>query len=179
VTEGYNNGPVISGACIDIDKTKSMRRENVMKTRNTKMSLITIAIAVAMLAAIWTSWGANRAEAVIAIIRQTGVFSLTRGQATSAHVVNTGEDRGFIIQIRVLDSAGNILARSEPQTVEVGQSSSFEFGPEPHLVEGQRMAIRLELTVEGASRNKPGFVATQEIYNTGDGKTTVFLPYIE
>jgi hypothetical protein len=41
------------------------------------------------------------------------------------------------------------------------------------------MAIRLELRVEGASSNKPGFIATQEVYNVGDGKTTVFLPYIE
>lgn len=150
-----------------------------MKTRSTQMSLITIAIAVAMLVAIWTSWGANGAEAVIAIIRTTGLFSLTQGQATSAHVVNTGEERGIIVDYRVLDSAGNILARSEPQSLEMGQSSSFEFGPEPHLLEGQRMAIRLELTIEGASRNKPGFVATQEVYNTGDGKTTVFLPYVE
>ncbi|HEY2975739.1 MAG TPA: hypothetical protein VGJ48_24710 [Pyrinomonadaceae bacterium] len=42
------------------------------------------------------------------------------------------------------------------------------------------MAIRLVLTVDGvADRNKPGFIATQEVYNTGDGKTTVFLPYLE
>ena len=153
-----------------------------MKTRSTQMSLITIAIAVAMLTAIWTSWGANRAEAVIAIIKQTGVFSLTRGQATSAHVVNTGEERGIIVNYRVLDSAGNVLAQSERQTVELGQASSFEFGPPPDWAEGQRLAIHLELTVEGVSRNRPGFpefVATQEVYNSGDGKTTVFLPYVE
>jgi hypothetical protein len=48
------------------------------------------------------------------------------------------------------------------------------------------MAIRLELRVEGASRNgnrgTPGpddFIATQEVFNVADGKTTVFLPYIE
>jgi len=42
------------------------------------------------------------------------------------------------------------------------------------------MAIRLVLTVEGASHNnKPGFIRTQEVYNVGGGKRTVFLPYIE
>ena len=61
---------------------------------------------------------------------------------------------------------------------QTGQASSFDFGP-LDLTEGQRMAIRLELRVEGASRNNPGFIATQEVYNVGDGKTTVFLPYIE
>src|SRR5206468_12667548 len=116
--------------------------------------------------------------AVIAIIRQTGMFSLAQGQVTSAHVVNTGEERGFVINWRVLDSAGNVLAQSDRRRVELGQASSFEFGPLA-LPEGQHMAIRVELMVDGALRNKPGFIATQEVHNVGDGKTTVFLPYLE
>lgn len=60
-----------------------------MKTRNIRTKLIAMAMMVTMLAAIWTVWGTSSAEAVIAIIRQTGVFSLARGQSTSAHVVNT------------------------------------------------------------------------------------------
>ncbi len=149
-----------------------------MKTRNRSKKLIAMVMAVGMLAAIWTIWGASRAEAVIAIIRQTGNFSLAQGQATSAHVVNTGEERGFGINWRVLDSAGNVHAQSDRRRVELGQASTFDFGP-LELTEGQRMAIRLELRVEGPSSNKPGFIATQEVYNVGDGKTTVFLPYIE
>ena len=141
------------------------------------MKRIAIVIAVAI-ATIWTIGGASTAEAVIAIIRQTGMFSLAQGQATSAHVVNTGEERGIVIDWKVLDSAGNVLAESGPQRVELGQASSFDFGP-LGLEEGQRMAIRVELMVEGASRSRPGFVATQEVFNVGDGKTTVFLPYIE
>lgn len=151
-----------------------------MKVRNTRTKLIALVIALGALAATWAALGASRAEAVIAIIRTTGMFSLTQGQATSAHIVNTGEERGFIIQIKVLDSAGNILAQSERQMVELGQASIFEFGPPPDWAERQRLAIRLVLTVDGvANRNKPGFIATQEVYNTGDGKTTVFLPYLE
>jgi hypothetical protein len=159
---------------------QTVREENLMKTRISTTKLIAIVMVVGVFAGIWAAFGANRAEAVIAIIRTTGLFSLTQGQATSAHVVNTGEERGFIIQIKVLDNEGNILAQSERQMVELGQASSFEFGPPPDWAERQRMAIRLVLTVEGiANRNKPGFVATQEVYNTGDGKTTVFLPYME
>ncbi len=152
-----------------------------MKTRNTT-KLIAMVMTVGMVAAIWTVWGANRAEAVIAIIRETGVFSLTRGQATSAHVVNTGEERGIVINWRVLDSAGNILAQSERQTVELGQASSFEYGTGVYIPAGQRMTIRVELVVDPNNPNnghKPGFIATQEVYNTGDGRTTVFLPYLE
>ena len=106
------------------------------------------------------------------------MFSLVQGQATSAHVVNTGEQHGIIVDWRVLDSAGNILAQSDRRRVELGQAWSFDFGP-LGLAEGQRMAMRVELMVEGASRNHPGFIATQEVYNTANGKTHVFLPYIE
>jgi len=108
----------------------------------------------------------------------TGVFSLAQGQATSAHVVNTGEARGIIVNWTVLDSAGNTLAQSDRRTVEPGQASSFEYRP-LDLTEGQRLGMRVVLTVEDAHRDKPGFIATQEVYNTGDGKTTVSLPYIE
>ena len=148
-----------------------------MKTRNTTIKRIAMVIAVAI-ATIWTIGAASTAEAVIAIIRQTGTFSLAQGQATIAHVVNTGDERGIVIDWKVLDSAGNVLAQSERRRVELGQASSFEFGPLA-LPEGQHMAIRLELMVEGDSRNKPVFIATQEVHNVGDGKTTIFLPYME
>ena len=149
-----------------------------MKTRNTSTKLIAMVIAAGIAMAGWAIWGASRTEAVIAIIAQTGLFSLAQGQATSAHVVNTGEERGIIVNYRVIDSAGTVHVESDRRRVELGQASSFDFGPFA-LAEGQRMPIRFELRVEGASKNKPGFIATQEVYNVGDGKTTVFLPYLE
>ncbi len=151
----------------------------MVKTRNTTTKLIALVITLAAAAAIWTIWGASRAEAVIAIIRQTGNFSLAQGQGTSAYVVNTwaGDERTIIVIFRVLDSQGNTLAQSERQMVAPGQASTYEYGTGVYMP--ARMAIRLVLTVEGASRNKPEFIATQEVFNMDDGKTTVFLPYIE
>jgi len=153
-----------------------------MKMLNRSTKLIAMLMAVAVLAAIWTIWGTNRAEAVIAIIKTTGMFSLAQGQATSAHVVNTwtGDERGIVVQFKVLDSQGNTLTQSERQMVPPGQASNYEYGTGVYTPEGQRTPIRLVLTVEGvANRNNPEFIATQEVYNTGDGKTTVFLPYVE
>ena len=155
-----------------------------MKTRNTTTKLITAAIALSAMAAIWAAWGANQMVTKAApkdgqtVSYGTGVYSLARGQATSAHVVNTGEERGIIVNFRVIDSAGTVHVESDRRRVELGQASSFDFGPFA-LAEGQRMPIRFELMVEGGSKNKPGFIATQEVYNIGDGKTTVFLPYLE
>src|SRR5262245_14692643 len=147
--------------------------------RNRPTKLAAVGLAVTVFAAAWTLWGARDAEAVIAIIRTTGIFSVAQGQATNAHVVNTSDRgaRGFIINWTVLDSAGNTLAQSGLQILEPGQSSSFEF--RPTLTSGERLKIRFVLTVEGAGPNKTNFVATQEVFGAGDGRTTVFLPYIE
>jgi hypothetical protein len=149
-----------------------------MNTREARTELPVILICVGALVAAWTVWGASQAGAVIAIIKQTGDFSLAHGQATSAHVVNTGEEGGIVVNWRVLDSQGNVHSQSDRRRVEPGQASSFDFRP-LDLAEGQRIAIRFELTVEGAHRNKPGFIGTQELFNVADGKTTVFLPYVE
>src|ERR1044071_6908614 len=139
----------------------------VIAGRSTK--LIAMILAGGVLAAAWTIWGASRAEAVIAIIKQTGNFSLAQGQATSAHVLNIGEDRGIVVNWRVLDTEGNTLARSDPQMVIPGHAATFEYGAGVSIPEGQRVAIHLELRVEGASKNKSGLIATQEVYNVGDG----------
>jgi len=172
-------------------KSSETSSENVMKNRR-KTKLIAIVLTVAVLAACWMIWGARRSTAVIAVIKTTGMFTLAGGQRTSAHVVNTwtGREHQTIIDYTVLDGAGNVLARSNEQTLLPGQSADFEYGtgvydPIPGT-NAQRATIRLVLRVEGASPNRnsgtPGpddFIATQEVFNIGDGKTTVFLPYIE
>jgi hypothetical protein len=146
-----------------------------MKTRNTTMTMKRIAMVIAVaIATIWTIGGASTAEAVIAIIRQTGAVTLAQGQAISAHIVNTGEERGIIAHFRVLDSAGNVHAESDRLRVELGQIASFTW-----VAVEERLAIRVELMVEGASSSKPGIIASLEVYDTDDGKTTVFLPYLE
>jgi hypothetical protein len=71
-----------------------------MKTRNTTTKLIAMVMAVGMLAAIRTVCGAGTAEAVfVPGIRQTGVFSLAQGRATSAHMVSiwAGDERAIIV----------------------------------------------------------------------------------
>ena len=157
-----------------------------MKKRSRQTKLIAMVLTMAVIATCWMVWGTRRSEAVIAIIKTTGMFSVAQGQGTSAHVVNTwtGHDRQIIINYTVLDGAGNVLARSDEQTLLPGQSADFEYGTGVYSV--QRTAIRVVLRVEGASRNRnsgtPGpddFIATQEVFNIGDGKTTVFLPYVE
>jgi hypothetical protein len=148
-------------------ETKNMTDYKYRHATSGRTAAVMVAIvgALALLAA-------SRAEAVIAIIKTktTGLFGIAQGQIASAHVVNTGEVRGFIVDWRVLDSEGRILAQSEGQFLAFGQASSFDFGPLDRTG-AQRMTIRVVLTVEGSS-NKPGFIATQEVFDTDTGKTT-------
>src|SRR5262249_47892757 len=119
-------------------------------------------------------------------IKTTGMFTVAQGQGTSAHVVNTwtGHERQIIINWTVFDGSGNILARSGEQRLLPGQAADFEYGT--GVYDAQRTSIRVVLQIEGASRNRnsgtPGpddFIATQEVFNILDGKTTVLLPYVE
>jgi hypothetical protein len=116
---------------------------------------------------------------VIAIIRSTGLFSLAPGQGTIAHVVNTA-NKGIVINWRVLDESGAVLAESEDRRLAPNEADSFDFSPSD-LRAAQRLTIRVVLTLVDRSRgpHEPGFIATQEVFNTANGRTTVVLPYIE
>jgi hypothetical protein len=144
----------------------------MMKTRNTTTKLIAMVIAVTIATTIWTIWGARPAQAVVVIGGKTGIVSIARGQALSAHVVNTGDENGFIIDgSKVLDSAGNTLAEFERTPLTPGHAATFEFMPRD-LSEGQRLGVRVVLMFEGASRNKPDLITTYEVYDIDTGKTT-------
>jgi hypothetical protein len=127
----------------------------------------------------------NRAAKLI-LIALAGVAFPILTTWLPVHVVNTwtGHERQIIVNWTVFDGAGNILARSAEQTLLPGQAADFDYGT--GVYDAPRAAIRVVLRVEGAGRNRnagtPGpddFIATQEIFNIGDGRTTVFLPCIE
>jgi len=118
---------------------------NLMKKRSRQTKLIAMVLTMAVIATCWMIWGTRRSEAVIAIIKTTGMFSVAQGQGTSAHVVNTwtGHDRQIIINFTVLDGSGNVLARSDEQTLLPGQSADFEYGT--GVYSSQRTAIRVRV----------------------------------
>lgn len=94
-----------------------------MKTRNTSTKLIAMVIAVGMLAAIWTLWGASRAVAgPQPQLRTTGMVGIARGQTFQLNCLNLGSEP-IQVRFRILDSDGNPLAIM-PCEVPPGQSVS-------------------------------------------------------
>ncbi len=149
-----------------------------MKTRITSTKLLAMAVALAVLAGIWSVWDARPAQAIIIINNKTGMFTLTQDQAVRVHVVNTEEAGGIVPCTGVFDSGGNTLWQSEHRMVPLGQATTFEF--DPRLAAGERMAIRLELMVEGGSGRGKGlnFIPTAEVFDTGTGRTSVGQDFI-
>src|SRR6266567_1228939 len=97
-----------------------------MKTPHRSMKLLALAIALGMLAAIWSVWGASLAEA-LNFVKTTGQFGLARGQTARINVLNTGEVRGFVVNWKFLDARGNTIVESrKPVTILPGQAASFD-----------------------------------------------------
>ena len=59
----------------------------------------------------------------------------------------------------------------------MGEADSFDFAL-PDSLAARRVLIRVEVTILDRTRGS-NVIATQEIYNSASGRTTVLLPYIE
>jgi hypothetical protein len=148
-----------------------------VKTRIRTTTLLAMTVVLAVIAAIWSVWGATPAKAIIIIGSKTGMFTLAQGEAARIHVVNTGGERGGIIPCsKVVDGDGNTLAEFRGRLLAAGEADSFLFHPPDPL---PPLAVRVELTVEGTSgRERPAFIPTCEVFDTATGKTSVGQDFI-
>jgi hypothetical protein len=111
-----------------------------MKAGNRSTKLIAIVIALVTVVLVWANWGASRVAAIqdsqgdiTPTPRSCGgcalldPFGLAVGQAARLTVLNSSEDRGFIINWKFLDSEGRTLAQSEERVMVLpGQMKSFD-----------------------------------------------------
>ena len=143
-----------------------------MNSRRIASTLVTTVIAVGILAGIWSFGAANRAEAVIAIIKTktTGEFGLAPGQTARINVLNSGEIRGFIVDWKFLDATGRTVSESrEPVVIPFGQAASFDLAfDEAFPTEVVRTELRAVVTLS-VGRN---VVVTGEVFDVSTGKTT-------
>lgn len=148
-----------------------------MKAQIKATNLLVLAVALAVVAAIWAVWGAEPAQAIIVVDTKTGLFTLAQGEAARIHIVNTGEVGGIIPCTKVFDSNGNLLREFPQRSVAMGESASFVFHPpDPQ----QPVAIRIEMTVEGVRHRDRSiaFIPTLEVFETATGKTSVGQDFI-
>jgi hypothetical protein len=144
-----------------------------MATRKPARATMAIAVLVAVIAA--ALWTAGSAEAIIVVGGKTGTFTLTSHQAVRVYVANTAEEAGIVIINSIFDSEGNLLQRSSAQRVPLGRTASFEYTPV--IPDGTRMSVRVETTIDGATR-RLGFIQTHELFDRDSGQTDLFVDYI-
>jgi hypothetical protein len=153
-----------------------------MKTAKTTTKLFATAIALVTAAVIWAALGARRTQAVqgsedfLPYIEQIGV---TSGQTARLSALNSGENRGIIIDWRFLDSQGRVLAQSpESQLIPPGQMRSFDLNAnEVNATRdpfGRVQVIAIIRTLGGPDTKS--LHVSLEVFDNATGKTTVLVP---
>ena len=83
-----------------------------MKTRSRRTKLIATALTIAALAAILATWDTRRVDALAEDHFQF-VVGLASGQTARLNALNSGEEKGYVIDWKFLDTQGRVLAQSQ------------------------------------------------------------------
>ena len=148
-----------------------------MKARTIPTKLITAVISLAALAAIWAVWPAGPVLALQNSESHSFSWGCAPGQTARLTVLNSGEERGYIINWKFLDAEGRTLARSEePVMVLLGEMKSFDLDGDTLDTAGDRFGrIQMRGVVMTQSNpNESNLRVSVEVFNNADGKTTVF-----
>lgn len=150
-----------------------------MKTAKTTMKLFATVIALVAAAAIWSAWGARQAQAVQDSEKVLEPIGITFGQTARLSILNSGEEKGLIIDWKFLDSAGRTLTRgSEPHLIPPGQFRSFDVNGDEIGAERDRFGriqMRAVVTMLGGpdTRSENGaHCVSVEVMDNATGKTT-------
>lgn len=144
-----------------------------MKTPIRSKKLLVMAIALVALVVTWAMWEARPAKAIIVIGSKTGMFTVTQGEALRVHLGNTSSEVAIIDDGDVIASTGRSIMAIPMTRLDPGQAVSFEFMP--RLADGERLALRVEVRVEGNSVKTGLVIPTCEIFDAATGKTNFLL----
>ncbi len=151
-----------------------------MKTRNRITNwLSSVALAVAMIS-LWAVWPISRVEAIGDPTDGKYGLGLARGQTARLTVINSGEERGFVVDWKFLDNEGRPLAQSDgPVEMLPGQMKSFDLdGDALNTARDRfgRIQIRAKVAGRGQRRDlNHNFQILVEIFDNDTGKTTATI----
>jgi len=130
-------------------------------------------------AAIWFAWGARRAQALADSETVLSPIGITFGQTARLNVLNSGAEKGLVVDWKFLDSAGRTLARGpEPHLIPAGQFRSFDVNGDELGAERDRLGriqLRAVVTTLGGPDTKAkngDHCVSVEVIDNATGKTT-------
>jgi hypothetical protein len=129
---------------------------------------------------LWSIWPVSRVEAVGDPSDGKYGLGLARGQTARLTVINSGEERGFVINWKFLDSEGRPLAQSEePVEMLPGQMQSFDLdGDSLNSARDRFGRIQFRAKVAGRGQRRDlnnNFQILVEIFDNDTGKTTATI----
>ncbi|MBA3355498.1 MAG: hypothetical protein H0U18_06065 [Pyrinomonadaceae bacterium] len=151
-----------------------------MKTRNTITKwLWSVALAVALIA-LWAVWPVSRVKAIGDSSDGKYGLGLARGQTARLTVINSGEERGFIVNWKFLDNEGRPLAQSDGDVEMLpGQMKSFDLdGDALNTARDRfgRIQFRAKVVSRGQLRDlNHNSQVLVEIFDNDTGKTTATI----
>ncbi len=151
-----------------------------MKTRNRITKWLSSVALAAALISLWAIWPVSRVKAIGDPADGKYGLGLARGQIARLTVINSGEERGFIINWKFLDSENRALAQSDG-AVEMlpGQMKSFDLDGDALNTARDRFGrIQFRAKVSGSGQRRDlnhHFQILVEIFDNDTGKTTATI----
>ena len=149
-----------------------------MKAMVRSTRLLGIAIALVAAALIWTGWPPSRVLAVQDPESMPPPFGLAQGQTARLNILNSGEERGYIIDWKFLDSAGRVLAEDpQRQIIPPGQFVSIDVDGSGLGTMGDRFGriqLRGVVTAIGNPDTK-NLRISLEVFDNDTGKTSFVI----
>ena len=137
-----------------------------------------IAIALVAAAAIWVGWPSSRVLAIQDVENMPPPFGLSRGQTARLNILNSGAERGYNIDWKVLDNMGRVLAEGpQPHLVLSRQFVSFDVdGDSLDVIRDRfgRVQLRAVVTAVGNPDTK-NLRVSLEVFDNDTGKTSFVI----
>ncbi|HEY3040496.1 MAG TPA: hypothetical protein VGJ66_17285 [Pyrinomonadaceae bacterium] len=150
-----------------------------MKTRNRRWKLVGLFIGIVLtVVGGWLFGSSTSVKAVQDPENMPGSFGLARGQTARLNVLNSGEQRGYIIDWKFLDSLGRVVSEGpQPHLIPVDQFKSFDLDADSLAIAGDqfgRIQLRAVVTALGGPDTNNLHVSL-EVFDKDTGKTTFVL----
>jgi hypothetical protein len=148
-----------------------------VKTRNLRTKILVIVAILTTVIMVREFWGTSPVKAARYTEEKSVSLGLARGQTTRFNAVNSRGTTALVINWKVLDSQGRVIAAPpEPHTIPPGETKSFDVSYDEINATPDhfgRIQLQGELEVFGGVEARRNLSISQEIFNDADGRTTV------
>jgi hypothetical protein len=149
-----------------------------MKTRSRRMKVVGLFVGIILTLGGWLFGSSISVEAIEDPENMPESFGLARGQTARLNVLNSGEQRGYLIVWKFLDSTGRVVSEGpQPHLIPVEQIKSFDLSAESLAIPDDqfgRIQLRVVVTALGGPDTDNLHVSV-EVFDNDTGKTTFVL----